>query len=94
MAGKRVNNIRAIARQPPITTIQKQYKDDDFCWVHIDAILWRPQGDWGELRELSCGIFAGQEGSWRISTVNIRYKETAVENTKDRRKFSVCSSDL
>jgi hypothetical protein len=45
-----------------------------------------------ELREFSCGIFSGQDGSERgklKSTVNIRYQETAVKDTAGSRRVSV-----
>jgi hypothetical protein len=33
-------------------------------------------------------------GSWKICTVNVRYQETAVEDTEGWRRISVCSNDL
>jgi hypothetical protein len=33
-------------------------------------------------------------GSWRISTVSIRYQDTAIEDTAGWGRLSVCSSDL
>jgi hypothetical protein len=55
-AGKHGNNIRAIAKQPPITTIEN-------CWRRC-FLLGLPRGyiarTPGGLSEFSCRIFVGQ----------------------------------
>jgi hypothetical protein len=52
--GKHVNDMRAIARRPPIAT-KKTIGGGVFCWVRPESIAQIP----GRLSEFSSRIFAG-----------------------------------
>jgi hypothetical protein len=60
--GKHVNSIRAIARQPPITTIGKLLKAVFSVGSAPRLYNEDPRPAELELRELSCEIFIGEEG--------------------------------
>jgi hypothetical protein len=57
-AGKHANDMRAIVRQPPITTIEKLLETVFSVGSARGYIARTP----GRLSKFRCGIFAGQDG--------------------------------
>jgi hypothetical protein len=66
-AGKHVKNIRAIARQPPITKIEELLKAVFSAGSGPDLYSEDPR----RLREFGCEIFPGQEGPERGKLKNL-----------------------
>jgi hypothetical protein len=96
-AGKHVKNIRAVARQPPMTTIE-ELLEAMFPLGFLPGLYnedRRPaQGNW-HISVVGCSPFMKDLSaeSWRTSTVHIRYQETAVEDIAVWRRLNVCSSE-
>jgi hypothetical protein len=70
-AGKHVNDIRATARQPPISTIEEMLGAVFTVGSAPELYNEELRPAQLEFREFSCGILAGQEGSERGKLKNL-----------------------